>query len=97
MTVRWSYKLNEEYAQLVQEHCSLRTYILPRVDGLPCHFTVNLQHIIQGATQVFHIDWRKPNNLEPSYIVDVVHQLAEQLVTVFHNEGLHQDERGMDD
>ncbi|KAG9310372.1 DNA-directed RNA polymerase II, subunit 1 [Chiua virens] len=55
----------------------------PRADGLTPHYLpVNLQRIIQNATQIFHIDRRKPSDLEPSYIVDAVHQLADRLVAV---------------
>ncbi|KAI5996836.1 hypothetical protein F5J12DRAFT_707946, partial [Pisolithus orientalis] len=30
---------------------------------------------LQSAIQIFHIDCCKPSDLEPTYIVDAVHQL----------------------
>ncbi|OJA20498.1 hypothetical protein AZE42_01967 [Rhizopogon vesiculosus] len=39
-------------------------------DGLTPHYLpVKLHRIIQNATQIFHIDKRKPSDVELSYIV----------------------------
>ena len=38
---------------------------------------VNLYCIIQNAVQIFHVNRRKPGDLEPAYIVDAVRVLAE--------------------
>ncbi|KAI6029267.1 hypothetical protein BKA83DRAFT_3998843, partial [Pisolithus microcarpus] len=35
---------------------------------LPNRTPVNLHHIIQDTVQIFHIDRRKPSDLEPAYI-----------------------------
>ncbi|KAF8427562.1 RNA polymerase Rpb1, domain 6-domain-containing protein, partial [Boletus edulis BED1] len=72
-------KLDEEYAQLVEDRRGLRAFVFPRSDGLTPHYLpVNLQRIIQNATQIFHIN----RDLEPAYIIDTVHQLMEQLLTI---------------
>jgi DNA-directed RNA polymerase II subunit RPB1 len=85
-------KLDEEHGRLVQDRRALRTFIFPRADGLTPHYLpVNLHRIIQNATQIFHIDRRKPSDLEPSYIVDAVHQLAERLVTVYGDDPLSKE------
>ncbi|KIK78573.1 hypothetical protein PAXRUDRAFT_772587 [Paxillus rubicundulus Ve08.2h10] len=41
-----------------------------------------VRHIIQNMVQIFHIDWHKPSDLEPAYIIDVVQQLADHLVAI---------------
>src|ERR1700694_3151612 len=37
---------------------------------------------LQNAIQIFHIDRRKPSDLEPAYIVDAVHKLEKRLIIV---------------
>ncbi|KDQ53026.1 hypothetical protein JAAARDRAFT_197811 [Jaapia argillacea MUCL 33604] len=76
-------KLDEEYTQLVDDRRLLRTFIFPRQDpNNPRYLPVNLQRIVQNAMQIFHIDRRKPSDLEPSYIVDAVRDLTNRLVVV---------------
>jgi DNA-directed RNA polymerase II subunit RPB1 len=76
-------KLDQEFVQLVEDRRTLREFIFPNQDpSRPTYLPVNLQRIIQNAIQIFHIDRRKPSDLEPSYIVDSVQDLAERLVVV---------------
>ena len=85
-------KLDEEYGRLVQDRRVLQTFIFPRADGLTPHYLpVNLHRIIQNVTQIFHIDWRNPSGLEPSYMVDAVYQLTERLVTVYGDDPLSKE------
>ncbi|KAI6095134.1 RNA polymerase 2 [Pisolithus croceorrhizus] len=82
-------KLDEEYAHLVQDHRELLTFIFPCTDSLtPHHMPVNLHHIIQNAIQNFHIDHRKLSDLEPSYIINAVHQLTGRLPAVLSDDKL---------
>ncbi|KAA1468311.1 beta and beta-prime subunits of DNA dependent RNA-polymerase [Dentipellis sp. KUC8613] len=76
-------KLDEEYYQLVEDRRLLRGFIFPRQDpSIPHYLPVNLQRIVQNAVQIFHIDRRKPSDLEPAYIVDAVKALSERLIVV---------------
>ena len=85
-------KLDEEYERLVQDRHELRTFIFPRADGLTPHYMpVNLYRIIQNAVQIFHIDRRKPSDLEPAYIVDAVRALAERLLAVLGDDPLSRE------
>ena len=62
------------------------------MDGLTPHYLpVNLHCITQNATQIIHINRQKPSDLEPSYMVDAVHQLAKQLVTVCGDDPLSKE------
>ncbi|PIL22893.1 hypothetical protein GSI_15589 [Ganoderma sinense ZZ0214-1] len=76
-------KLDEEFAQLSDDRRLLRNWIFPRTDpGAPRYLPVNLQRIVQNAMQIFHIDRRKPSDLEPAYIIDSVRDLCDRLVVV---------------
>ncbi|KAL6301005.1 beta and beta-prime subunits of DNA dependent RNA-polymerase [Sparassis latifolia] len=76
-------KLDEEFAQLVEDRRLLREFVFRGMDPTLTHYLpVNLQRIVQNAMQIFHIDRRKPSDLEPAYIVEAVRDLAERLVVV---------------
>ncbi|KAK0506634.1 DNA-directed RNA polymerase II, subunit 1 [Armillaria luteobubalina] len=76
-------KLDEEYRQLVEDRRMLRKFIFPRQDpSIPQYLPVNLQRIVQNASQIFHIDRRKPSDLEPAYIIDSLKELIRRLVVV---------------
>jgi len=67
----------------------LREFIFPQADGLTPHYLpVNLHHIIHNATQIFHINKRKPSDLEPAYIVEAVQQLNNHLAVVIGDDPL---------
>jgi len=42
----------------------------------PHYLPVNLRRVVQNAQQIFHIDRRKPSDLEPAHIVDSVKALV---------------------
>jgi DNA-directed RNA polymerase II subunit RPB1 len=64
-------RLDEEYAQLLEDRRILREFIFSRTpDSVPHYLPVNLQRIVQNAVQIFHIDRRKPSDLDPVYIID---------------------------
>ncbi|KII94419.1 hypothetical protein PLICRDRAFT_36689 [Plicaturopsis crispa FD-325 SS-3] len=85
-------KLDQEYAQLVEDRRLLRTFIFPRTDpSSPHYLPVNLQRIVQNAMQIFHIDRRKPSDLEPAYIVDAVRDLLDRLIVVRGDDPLSRE------
>ncbi|KAI0063081.1 beta and beta-prime subunits of DNA dependent RNA-polymerase [Artomyces pyxidatus] len=85
-------KLDEEYAQLVEDRRLLREFIFPRTDpSSPHYLPVNLQRIVQNAMQIFHIDRRKPSDLDPAYIIDAVRDLCNRLVVVRGDDPLSQE------
>ncbi|KAF7371316.1 DNA-directed RNA polymerase subunit [Mycena sanguinolenta] len=76
-------KLDEEYAQLLEDRQLMRTFIFPRAEpNTSFYLPVNLLRIVQNARQIFHIDQRKPSDLDPAYIIDSVKELGEQLIVV---------------
>lgn len=76
-------RLDEEYNQLVEDRRMLRDFIFPRSPTTSPHYLpVNLQRIVQNAMQIFHIDRRKPSDLDPAYIVDAVKELGQRLIVV---------------
>lgn len=76
-------RLDEEYAQLLEDRRTLREFVFPRTpSNIPHYLPVNLQRIVQNAIQIFHIDRRKPSDLDPVYIIDMVKGLQKKLVVV---------------
>jgi DNA-directed RNA polymerase II subunit RPB1 len=85
-------KLDEEFARLVEDRRLLREFIFPRVTTTTPHYLpVNLQRIVQNAIQIFHIDRRKPSDLDPAHIVDAVHELGKRLTVVRGEDGLSRE------
>jgi DNA-directed RNA polymerase II subunit RPB1 len=85
-------KLDEEYARLVEDRRLLREFVFPRVSTTQPHYLpVNLHRIIQNAIQIFHIDRRKPSDLDPAYIVDAVHDLGKRLIVVRGDDPLSRE------
>lgn len=73
--------LDEEFQQLQEDRDTLRTFIFKTGDDkwpLP----TNLQRLITNAQQIFHIDRRKPSDLNPVNIVEGVRKLSEELLVV---------------
>ena len=83
-------KLDEEYSQLVEDRRLLREFIFPLSNPV-IHLPVNLHRIVQNAIQIFHIDRRKPSDLEPIYIVDAVKELGHRLVVVRGEDSLSRE------
>lgn len=85
-------KLDEEFAQLAEDRRLLREFIYPRQDPTTPHYLpVNLQRVVQNAIQIFHIDRRKPSDLEPIYIIDSVRDLASRLIVVRGDSNLSRE------
>ena len=85
-------KLDEEYGRLVEDRKLLREFVFPRVPTTQPHYLpVNMHRILQNAIQIFHIDRRKPSDLEPGYIVDAVHELGKRLIVVRGDDPLSQE------
>src|ERR1700761_4589545 len=57
-----------------------------RVIRLP----VSLWRIINNAIQIFHINRRKPSDLEPAHIVEAVRSLFQRLVIVHGDDSFSQ-------
>ncbi|KAE9384090.1 RNA polymerase II largest subunit [Gymnopus androsaceus JB14] len=73
----------DEYDQLVADRRMLRDFIFPRFDTASNQYLpVNLSRIVQNATQIFHIDRRKPSDLDPIFIIDSVKALCDRLIVV---------------
>ncbi len=76
-------KLDEEYTKLCEDRRLLREFIFRDSDATrTIRLPVNLRRIINNSTQIFHIDRRKPSDLEPAYIVNAVQQLVRRLNVV---------------
>jgi DNA-directed RNA polymerase II subunit RPB1 len=61
----------------------LRGFVFSHSDFISSRYLpVDLQRIVQNAVQIFHIDRRKPSDLEPGYIIDAVKDLGKRLVVI---------------
>ena len=81
--------LDEEYAQLTEDRRELREFIFRGSDPqMPHYLPVNLRRTIQNAQQIFHIDRRKPSNLEPTHIILSLRALMDRLVVVRGEDSL---------
>ncbi|KAG8968061.1 DNA-directed RNA polymerase II subunit rpb1 [Tulasnella sp. 419] len=73
--------LDEEYNQLLEDRHQLRHFVF--ASGNRDHYLpVNLRRVIQNSQQIFHIDHRKPSDLDPAYIIHCVRNLIDRLVVV---------------
>jgi DNA-directed RNA polymerase II subunit RPB1 len=82
--------LDEEHSQLVEDWRLL--FIFSRADLKGSHsLPVNLHRIIQNTKQIFHIDPRKPSNLEPAHIIQSVKDLGGCLNVVPGNDPLSRE------
>ncbi|KAH9819298.1 hypothetical protein DFH28DRAFT_887179 [Melampsora americana] len=79
--------LDGEWEQLKEDRRSLRHFIFTDGNGrkpLP----VNIRRIVQNAQQIFHIDFRKPSDLPPQEIIQMVHDLCERIIVVRGDDAL---------
>ncbi|KAJ2006648.1 DNA-directed RNA polymerase II core subunit rpo21 [Coemansia thaxteri] len=77
--------LDEEFARLSEDRHVVRNFIFP--DGndkrpLP----LNLQQLVRTAQQTFNVDIRKPSNLNPVEIFNLVKSLTESRIPVVRGE-----------
>ncbi|PLW18081.1 hypothetical protein PCANC_01801 [Puccinia coronata f. sp. avenae] len=73
--------LDAEWKQLCEDRDTLRKFIFTDGNGrkpLP----VNIRRIIQNAQQIFHIDFRKPSDLPPQEIIQMVNDLCDRIIVV---------------
>ncbi|KAG8902646.1 DNA-directed RNA polymerase II subunit rpb1 [Tulasnella sp. 403] len=76
-------ELDREFAQLQKDREILREFVFSRGDGNQAHYLpVNLRRIVQNAQQIFHIDRRKPSDLDPLEIIRSVRALCSRLRVV---------------
>ncbi|QRW05817.1 DNA-directed RNA polymerase III subunit C5 [Ceratobasidium sp. AG-Ba] len=86
------YKLDREFAQLTEDRRILREFIFKIPDPNQAHYLpVNLRRIIENAQQIFHIDRRKPSDLEPAYIIDEITALTSRLIVVRGSDPISQE------
>src|ERR1700678_3411917 len=71
--------ITETFMRVCLSPCSYHTAPLPT------------HQFLQNAIQIFHIDCRKPSDLEPAYIVDTVHELRKWLIVVRGDDPLSQE------
>ncbi|KAH9466080.1 hypothetical protein MJO29_007760 [Puccinia striiformis f. sp. tritici] len=79
--------LDAEWKQLCEDRETLRKFIFTDGNGrkpLP----VNIRRIIQNAQQIFHIDFRKPSDLPPQEIIQMVNDLCDRLIVVRGDDAL---------
>lgn len=73
-------ELDLEFEQLEKDRNDLRDFVFMYGDGNQAHYLpVNLRRIIQNAQQIFHIDRRKPSDLDPLEILNSVRSLTSRL------------------
>jgi len=73
--------LEQEFKQLESDRHLLRNYIFPEGDdGWP--MPTNIQRYIWNSKQMFHVDHKRPSDLDPRHILQSVRNLEKQLVVV---------------
>ncbi|KAJ2725253.1 DNA-directed RNA polymerase II core subunit rpo21 [Coemansia sp. Benny D115] len=77
--------LDEEYAQLSNDRDIVRDFIV--TDGVDrMELPLNIERLIIIAQQTFNIDLRKPSNLNPVEIVNLVNSLTHSRLLVIRGE-----------
>ncbi|KAJ1882302.1 DNA-directed RNA polymerase II core subunit rpo21, partial [Coemansia sp. S17] len=77
--------LNDEFARLNDDRHVVRNFIFP--DGNDSrHLPLNLKQLVKTAQQTFNIDIRKPSNLNPVEIFNLVKSLTESRIPVVRGE-----------
>lgn len=73
--------LEQEFKQLESDRLLLRNYIFPEGDdGWP--MPTNIQRYIWNSKQMFHVDHKRPSDLDPRHILQSVKNLEKQLIVV---------------
>lgn len=84
--------LDEEFAQLSRDREVLRSFIFRYGDGNQAQYLpVNLRRIIQNAQQIFHIDRRKPSDLDPEQIISSIRDLIPRLQVIRGDDDLSRE------
>ncbi|KAJ2754958.1 DNA-directed RNA polymerase II core subunit rpo21, partial [Coemansia nantahalensis] len=77
--------LDEEFARLTEDRNLMRRFILTSgIDRQP--LPLNVERLIKTAQQMFSIDGRKPSNLDPVEIINLVKSLTESRITVIRGD-----------
>ncbi|KAJ2814992.1 DNA-directed RNA polymerase II core subunit rpo21, partial [Coemansia sp. 'formosensis'] len=77
--------LNDEYARLTDDRHVVRNFIFP--DGNDSrNLPLNLKQLVKTAQQTFNIDVRKPSNLNPVEIFNLVKSLTETRIPVVRGD-----------
>ncbi|KAJ2341955.1 DNA-directed RNA polymerase II core subunit rpo21, partial [Coemansia sp. RSA 2671] len=77
--------LNDEFARLADDRHTVRNFIFP--DGNDSrHLPLNLRQLVKTAQQTFNIDIRKPSNLNPVEIFNLVKSLTETRIPVVRGD-----------
>ncbi|TDL14139.1 RNA polymerase II largest subunit [Rickenella mellea] len=85
-------KLDIKYEAHCADRRFLREFVFPIHNMTMEHaLPVNLLRVIQNTLQIFHIDRRKPSDLEPTYTIDSVQQLGECLIVVRGEDALSRE------
>ncbi|KAJ2547363.1 DNA-directed RNA polymerase II core subunit rpo21, partial [Coemansia sp. RSA 1933] len=77
--------LDEEYAQVLSDRQTLRNFII-KDDDARQHLPLNINRLIGIAQQTFNIDKRRPSNLNPVEVVNLVKSLTESRIPVIRGE-----------
>ncbi|KAJ2158302.1 DNA-directed RNA polymerase II core subunit rpo21 [Coemansia sp. RSA 552] len=77
--------LDEEFAKLEDDRSTMRNFILRSgIDRQP--LPLNIERLIKIAQQTFNIDVRRPSNLNPVEIVNLVKSLTESRIPVIRGD-----------
>ncbi|KAG0233948.1 DNA-directed RNA polymerase II subunit rpb1 [Actinomortierella wolfii] len=73
--------LEQEFQQLQEDRDLLRNYIFTEgEDGWP--LPTNIKRYIWNSKQMFHVDHKRPSDLDPRHILESIKNLEKQLVVV---------------
>ncbi|KAI8353137.1 hypothetical protein B0O80DRAFT_403006 [Mortierella sp. GBAus27b] len=73
--------LEQEFRQLDADRRLLRTYIFTEGDD-QWPMPTNIKRYIWNSKQMFHVDHKKPSDLDPRHVIESVRNLEKQLVIV---------------
>ena len=73
--------LEQEFKQLETDRHLLRTYIFTEGDD-SWPMPTNIKRYIWNSKQMFHVDHKKPSDLDPRHIIESVKSLEKQLMIV---------------
>ncbi|KAJ2823664.1 DNA-directed RNA polymerase II core subunit rpo21, partial [Coemansia erecta] len=77
--------LDDEFATLQQDRDIMRNFILTSGDDMR-PLPLNIERLIKIAQQTFNIDMRKPSNLNPVEVVNLVKSLTESRIPVIRGD-----------
>ena len=66
----------------MHDYLKIAKFYVRTPDSIPYYLPVNLQCLVQNTVQIFHIDWRKASDLDPTHIINAVNRLQKKLIVV---------------